>query len=322
MNILLPASKRLFRDKVYLTIGVFDGVHLGHRKIIRSLVGSARRHKVKAVILTFTPHPAAVVRPYKAPPLLLSVCHRLRLLSDTGVDRIFLARFDRAIADLTAREFMDQVVRGVFNAKALFVGENFVLGKAGKGTAGRLCELGREFGVTVTIIKNKNVDGSPVSSTRIRALVMRGKFRAASRLLGRPYSILGTVVHGDKYGRILGFPTANLDLHHEAEPPSGVYPVLARLGRRCCRGVMNIGFRPTIDPALRQRRIEVHLFNFHRKIYGKDLEVFPLAKLRNESRFKSHEHLIDQIRRDRDRAARILSTHTSLLDQLPHTPPL
>jgi len=306
MNISLPARKKLFKDKVYLTIGVFDGVHLGHQKIIGSLVRAARRHNAKAVVMTFIPHPASVVQPRKAPPLLLSLTHRLKLLADTGVDSVFVVKFDKALADVLQDRFMREVVSGVFNAKELLVGEDFRLGKDGKRGSRELCESGRLNGVKVRLIKNKKMNGRVVSSTLIRDLVVNGKFGTASRLLGRPYSLLGTVVHGDQIGRILGFPTANLNLHHEAEPPLGVYPVFVRLDKKIFRGVMNIGFRPTLFSGALQKRFEVHMFDFHGKIYGKDLEVFPLKRIRREQKFKDHEHLVARIKQDADRAAGIL----------------
>lgn len=281
-----------------LTIGIFDGVHLGHLKILRALIRKARREKKEAHVLTFSPHPSKVLHPKMAPPMLLSLEHRLKVLDDLGIDTVFVIRFDKHFACLSADGFVRHVLVDRLRVGEIFIGENFNLGHRRKGTVGVLEKLAAKYGFKMNVIECKKIGNRPVSSTLIRKFVIAGKLREASRLLGRRFSILGTVVHGDKRGHIIGFPTANLDLHHEAIPPAGVYAVFVKVDMKVYPGILNIGFRPTFKSNKTDKTVEAHIFGFHKKIYGRDLEVIFIRKIRDERHFKNRDHLKQRIGRD------------------------
>ncbi|MFH1791913.1 MAG: riboflavin biosynthesis protein RibF [Candidatus Omnitrophota bacterium] len=292
--------------KRYLAIGVFDGVHKGHQKVIRTLISEARKNGARACALTFDPHPLRVVCPGRAPLMLISLKHRIKVLRRSGISRIFVMKFDKRLARVKARDFVEKILIGRFKVKGIVVGEGFRLGRGREGTVPALRDMARTHGLYFRTVPNMRRNNEIISSTAIRRLVTEGKLREASSMLGRPYSVLGTVVHGRKQGRIMGFPTANLDLHHEAIPPSGVYAVKVLIGETMHNGILNIGFRPTFGKNAAEKTVEAHIFGFKKRIYGKDAEVFFIRKQRAERRFGDKDLLRDQIRRDADSARRIL----------------
>lgn len=300
-------TKRPVRTRnIFATIGVFDGVHLGHQKVIDALIKSSKKMRKKAACITFSPHPFRVLHPEKAPPMLISLQHRLEILSHTGVDVIFVLPFTRTLAGLSARDFIEKMIVDKLNIGRLFVGENFNLGRGREGNVRILKKLAAEYGISINVIKGKTVNKKRISSTLIRKYVIEGKLKEAQRMLGRRFSVLGNVIHGRKRGRILGFPTANLDLHHEAVPPSGAYAVFVRFDGRLLEGILNIGFRPTFMETNRERTVEVHIFGLKKQIYGKDIEVIFIERLREERHFTHKDHLRAQINKDMINARRIL----------------
>ena len=286
---------RLRRSAV--AIGVFDGVHLGHRRILAAAVAAARRRGLKAVALTMDPHPSKVLRPDRQTPLLYSLEHRLDLLKESGIGTAVVLKFDRAMARMTAGEFAERVLKERLNARAVFVGSNFRFGRGAEGDAAFLQKAGAAAGYTVRAIEPVRSGGRAISSSRIRDAVSGGRFESVSRLLGRPYGLFGTVVRGDGRGRQMGFPTLNLLLDHELLPPPGVYAVWARSGRSVRPGVFHLGPRPTFDSAA--IRAECHLLDPPVKsLYGRRFELVPVRRLRGVRRFKGPAALAAQIRRD------------------------
>lgn len=287
------------------TIGIFDGIHRGHKKILELLKERARSIKAKSCVITFDPHPSKVLHPYKTPPMLISTRHKLNLLRAEGVDMTLLINFTKDFANINPLNFVKEVLVERINVKELLVGKNFSFGKNRRGSVKGLKRLARKFKFKVQVIPPLKAGGKIISSTLIRRLIMSGKLNEAKRLMGRDISILGTVTRGTRRGRILGFPTANLDLHHEAIPPSGVYIVKIKLANKVYRGILNIGFRPTFDvKGEREPTVEVHIFNFSRSIYRKDIEVIFLKRIRGERRFKNREHLLFRIGKDIEIAKR------------------
>jgi riboflavin kinase/FMN adenylyltransferase len=256
----------------------------------------------KACVVTFEPHPLEVLRPHMTPPMLISVKHRMRLLEEEGVDMAAVINFTGDFAVMTPFCFAEEVLKKRLNAKDLLVGEDFVLGRGRAGNVKNLKRIGRRLGFNVRVIKPLKAGGQVISSTLIRRLIMSGRLENARQLLGRNVSVLGTVVRGYRRGRTIGFPTANIDPHHEAIPPSGVYAVKVKIGRKEHIGVANIGFRPTFYDAKgeKERVIEVHILDFSRLIYGKDAEVIFLKRIRQERKFKNKISLSSRIKRDID----------------------
>ena len=284
------------KQPVYLAIGVFDGVHLGHQHVITQARDAARQAGGMSVALTFDPHPIRVLRPDHAPVLLTSTAHKPALIEQLGIDACAIIHFDTAFAATTAEEFVAQISF----CRHICVGTRFHFGHNRTGNPAFLEQRAPRHGFTVNEIKPVlTPDGEMISSTAVRQHILAGNLDRAAMMLGRPFSILGTVVKGDGVGNQLGFPTANLDSHHEAFPPDGVYLTRVSVaGGKTVTGVINLGRRPTFEGRSHQRVLEVHLLDFHRDIYGQELEVIFLQKLRGEQRFADVSALKLQIAAD------------------------
>jgi riboflavin kinase/FMN adenylyltransferase len=283
---------------IFLAIGVFDGMHLGHRAVIQRALSGAKQKGGTVVAVTFDPHPARVLRPEKAPRLLTATQHKLELIAALGVEHMLVIPFTREFADMEAEQFIFQLHACCKPLREICVGYEWCFGKNRAGNLELLRRLGHELGFEEVGVPAVRADGEIVSSTLIRAAIEAGELTRAAQLLGRDYSVLGTVVKGDGIGRQLGFPTANLSTHNEQFPPNGVYAVEARIGERKLPGVVNIGVRPTISHASGERLLELHLLGFHEEIYGTDIEVFFRRFLRAEKKFDSLETLRTQITAD------------------------
>ncbi len=292
-NIKIPACGSC------VTVGVFDGVHAGHKKIISKVVALSRRLGMKSVVITFDPHPAKVLNPKSKTPSLISLDHRIRLIGELGVDLLVIVKFTKAFSSLPAGEFVRNVLAGRLRMKRILVGENFYFGRRAAAGTAALEKLSGRFKFKVITIRPIKVVGHIVSSSLIRRLITGGDLHDAAKLLSRPVSVFGTVVKGHGLAIELGFPTANINPHHEVVPPCGVYAVNARLDRKIYRGVLNIGLRPTFYSSRdKEPTIEVHLFGFKGDLYGKDIEVGFVKKIRDERKFGSKEALVEQIRAD------------------------
>jgi riboflavin kinase/FMN adenylyltransferase len=283
---------------LFLAIGVFDGVHLGHQAVIRTSAEHAKEANGTPVVVTFDPHPAKVLRPQDAPHLLTATQHKIALIRDLGVAHLLVIHFDRAFASTPAESFVRQLVENSKPLREICVGHEWSFGKNRTGNLALLQKLGAEHHFNVVGIKPVTVKATVVSSTAIRGAVEKGDFAKAAEMLGREYTILGTVKGGAHLGRKLGFPTANLSAHSEQFPPNGVYVAKAKLGGATWRGVANLGTRPTIESANPERVLEIHLFDLHRDIYGEDVEVQFVRYLRPEKKFENLDELAAQITRD------------------------
>lgn len=282
---------------ICVAIGVFDGVHRGHAALIQRVMAEAKAVGGTAVVLTFDPHPARVLRPDKAPRLLTSTAHKERLIAALGCPVLLLVKFDADFAAQTPVAFIEALARPEHDLRCLCVGHQWAFGRNRTGNVDLLRTLGVTQGFATVEIDPICSGGETVSSTRIRRAIAKGDLNTARELLGRDYTILGTVQHGAKLGVKIGFPTANLATHNEQYPPDGVYAVRVRLRDETHRGVANIGIRPTVD-GQSGRILEVHLFDYAADCYGEDMEVWFVSYLRPEKKFGSIEALKEQIARD------------------------
>jgi len=286
-----------------LAIGVFDGLHLGHRAVIERARQVASEQDGRPVVVTFDPHPIRVLRPEKAPRLLVNTEHKIRLLEDLGIEDLLLIHFDYDFCRMPAPDFASALIENARPLGGIVVGETWQFGKDRAGNLNLLRELGSRHGFRAVGVPPVEIDGQVVSSTRIRALITQGELDAAERLLGRRFSVLGDVVEGDRLGRTLGFPTANVRVGGEQFPPDGVYATAARYEDRWIPSVTNLGWRPTVKTdATPMRLLETHLLEGAPDLYGKTIEIRFDAFLRGECKFDSLEALKAQISKDAEEA--------------------
>jgi len=295
-----------------LTVGNFDGIHVGHRAIIDTVVARARALEGEAVVYTFDPHPRKVLHPERAPKLLTTLEQRLELLEAAGVDAVIVEPFTREFARTPAEVFIRDVIHARIRPLEVYVGYDFHFGRDREGSMRLLTELGPHLGFSVTIISEIVVDEGDVNSTRIRQVLAEGRVGDATAMLGRPYTIRGRVASGDRRGRILGFPTANLEPENEVLPGAGVYAGRLRLldagdppQGRVYAAVTNVGTRPTFRDG-GTVLAEAHLLDFTGDLYGRRVELSFLACLRPERRFPGVDALRAQIRADVEEARKRL----------------
>ncbi|MCS7089943.1 MAG: bifunctional riboflavin kinase/FAD synthetase [Verrucomicrobiota bacterium] len=281
-----------------VALGFFDGVHLGHQQVIRQMLAEARAHEALGVVVTFDQHPAAVVAPQRVPLLIQTRTQRLRSLAGLGPDVIWVLSFTRVLSRLSPEQFVDFLRQHWVRLRSICVGANFRFGHRRAGDVALLRELGRRHSFSVHGLSVVGLDGNVVSSTRIRQAIAGGLLDLAAQMLGRPWSVAGTVIRGDGLGRRLGFPTANLDTAGLVLPPRGVYAGRCSLDRRTFKAVLNIGYRPTVAAAQPRLQVEAHLLDFAGDLYGREIEVVVLGKLREEQKFSSLEALRCQIEAD------------------------
>jgi riboflavin kinase/FMN adenylyltransferase len=279
------------------TIGSFDGVHLGHQAVLGQLAARAAELDLPVTLVTFEPQPREYFSPEAVPPRLTRFREKLEALQNCGVQRVLVLSFNDHLAGLTPDEFIRIILLDGLDVKHLVVGDDFRFGKARAGDFALLQQTGARHGFPVVNMESYNVAGQRVSSTLVREALSRGDLAMAETLLGRPYGMCGRVAHGDKRGRTIGFPTANIHLHRTASPVDGVFAVeMSGINSEPIAGVANVGNRPTVDGT--RSLLEVHLFDFDRDIYGTHVAVCFLKKLRNEQRFDSFDELQKQIRLD------------------------
>ena len=296
-------------QEVVLTIGNFDGVHLGHQALIRQVVREARETGLRGDLLTFHPHPQSVLRA-DPPPMLTTLPLRLRLFEELGLDAAHIVPFTREFALKSARSFVVEDLLTRFRVRKLIIGYDFHFGRNREGSAELLRQLSSEHGFAFEVFPAVSLGGEKVSSSRIRAALAEADFAAAERLLGRPYSVLETVVHGEQRGRQIGFPTLNLVPGERLPLPYGVYAARVTVQGRSHDGVSNYGLRPTVGG--REPVLETYVFGFDAQVYGELAEVFPLRLLRAERKFPSLAALQAQIAADRDAAQAFLATVAAL----------
>ena len=281
-----------------LTIGNFDGVHLGHQAMLRQLRERADRLGLPAAVLTFEPHPREVFTPDQAPARLTSLREKLALLEACGVDQVYLFRFSRARAAMSADDFITRYLVQGLQTRHVIVGDDFRFGQGRKGDLALLKASGEQYGFTAEALETVEQQGDRVSSSAVREALAQGALVRAAELLGRPYAIAGRVVHGDKIGRTLGFPTANVQLKRKQVPMKGVFAVtVSGLDKRQLAGAASIGVRPTVGKGLKPV-LEVHLLDFAQDVYGAHVTVHFQHRLRDEVKFDSFDALKRQIALD------------------------
>ncbi|MFI8574637.1 bifunctional riboflavin kinase/FAD synthetase [Rossellomorea aquimaris] len=300
-------SKNDFPSLV-LALGYFDGVHRGHQRVIRAAVEKAKELKACSAVMTFDPHPSVVLgHKHKHIHYITPLEDKKEIIEELGVDYLFIVRFTSEFASLIPQDFVDQYIIGL-NALHVVAGFDYSYGRLGKGTMETLPFHSRDM-FTSTIISKLTDDDSKVSSTFIRECLKEGDVKKVRQLLGRPFKMKGTVIHGDKRGRKIGFPTANIELAYDyLTPKVGVYAVRMKIHDKWFDGVCNIGYKPTFkNPDEYSLSIEVHIFDFHASIYGEEVYIEWYERIRDEQKFSGIEELISQIQKDKDKAIHYFS---------------
>jgi len=287
-----------------VTIGNYDGLHLGHQAIIKQVIERARGEGGEAVVLTFEPHPVKFLHPELQIPLITPNRKKMLLLEQFGIDCTINLPFTMDVARMSAEEFIEKIVLDRIAPRWLVIGFNFTFGKGRRGTAADLKKMGERLGFEVEVIPPFTVDDTVVSSTRIRELITEGRVAEANRMLGRDFFILGTVIHGHARGKGLGFPTANLEITSDLYPKKGVYAATVILGEETYSGVVNIGTNPTFGDE--KFAVEVFLFDYEGDLYDKVLQVALVDRLRDEQTFPSPDALVRQMEKDIHKAKKIL----------------
>jgi len=288
------------RPPTAMTIGNFDGVHLGHQQILRRVVERAEKSNWMSAVLTFFPHPARVLRPQQAPPLLATLDQRLAAFGAAKIDAALVLNFDRALAQVTAEDFVQRYLVETMRAKAVLVGETFRFGHRQAGDVNLLRELGNRWGFEVDVVPPVTMEGVAVSSTAVREAVRDGRMEDARKLLGRPYALAGQIRPGTGQGRKLVVPTLNLASDQELLPKMGVYAAEVALDGKVYRAATNVGVRPTFDGA--RTTVESHLLDFNESRISGPVEVRFLTRLRDEKKFSGPEALREQVLKDIERA--------------------
>ncbi len=294
-------------DKSILTLGNFDGLHIGHQELVRMIISRAKEVGALSMVVTFRPHPLKILAPEKCPPLISIYEEKIRLFEKLGIDVLVKIPFTMEFSTMSPEDFVRDILCGTLGASEIFVGYNYRFGKGREGDIRKLRSLGEKYGFTVREVAQIAVDGEVISSTRIRTLIKNGDVGHAAKLLGRAYAIAGIVVRGDGRGKGLGFPTANIAPKHSLVPPDGVYAVRLVVREKVYDGIANIGMRPTFSK--KTVAIEVNVFNFNEDIYGEDISLYFIKKIRDEKKFRSAGALVTQIRSDIEVAREILAAH-------------
>ena len=291
-----------------LTIGNFDGVHLGHQAIFRMLIDRARERQGTSIVFTFMPHPLRVLAPERAPKLLSTYKDKFKLIENAGIDIIICANFTKEFANMPAEDFVNYFLCQILGVKEIFIGSNYLFGKGRKGSPELLKEIGGKCGFTVTVVDEIKINNSVPSSSGIRTLIAKGKVDEASILLGRPYSVEGIVIEGAKRGKnILNMPTANLLTANELLPKDGVYAVAVEINGKKYGGATNIGFNPTFGD--KNFSFETHILDFNGELLGKTLKISFIRRIRDEIKFLNAEALANQLRKDIENIRDVLKSH-------------
>jgi len=292
-------------SEVLLSVGVFDGVHAGHRYLLKELKQRAAEHGLLSAVVTFDPHPQSVLHPHDRLLWLSDVEDRIKTIKELGIDIVALLTFTPEVAQLSAKEFM-YLLKERLKMRGIMVGHDFALGRHREGDIDLLRSLGRDMGFSVEVIPSYTVNGEVVSSTLIRQALAQGDMRKVRRLMGHYFRLGGRVVSSDKRGRALGFPTANLDVKpQQALPGDGTYATIAQVDGVQFLSATNVGIRPTFGEG--RRRVETHLLNYKGDLYGKQISVEFVQKLRDERRFRSSQELKAQIEKDVRQAETVLA---------------
>lgn len=303
MEIILGIDqlKRPFKNAV-VTLGNFDGVHLGHQTIFRKVKEEAQKNKGEAVVITFEPHPLKVLSPEAYPSLLTPFRKKMMLIEKTGIDAVLCIEFTQSFSKISPFEFINNILIEKVKAKKIVVGYNYHFGRKQRGNVEILKQVCKLFQVDVEVMGPLRIGSTTVSSSKIRELIKEGEVEEASKLLGRNYLVIGKVVQGAKRGQTLGFPTANLEISEDLYPKKGVYAVEVVWNQQRFNGLANVGMNPTfLSPQGKEERslsIEVYILNFHQDLYGEEIQINFRRRIRDETRFDSPAELMEQIRKD------------------------
>ena len=297
-------------EKTIVTIGTFDGIHIGHKKILKNLITTAREEGKKSVLLTFFPHPRMVLQKDKTILLLNTLDEKSVLLEKMGLDFLIIHPFSKEFSRLTALEFVRDILVNKLNTSRLIIGYDHHFGKNREGNIHQLKEYSLLYDFKIEEIPAQDIDDVSVSSTKIRKALKEGNLKTANNYLGYYYMLSGTVVNGKKLGGTIGFPTANIEIKepYKLIPSRGVYIIRTRINGDLYNGIMNIGFNPTVLG--KHQTIEAHLFDFNENIYGEKIKIEFLYFLREEQKFKSVEELVTQLNIDKENAISFLSNNT------------
>jgi riboflavin kinase/FMN adenylyltransferase len=303
MEIIL-GIERLRRSLVnpVVTLGNFDGVHMGHQKIFERVKEEASKIHGEAVVITFEPHPLKILSPKQCPPLLTPFRKKMMLIEKSGIETVLCIEFSLAFSEIAPLEFIKNILVEKVRVRKVVIGYNYHFGKKQGGDAKTLKEAGKLYHFEVEVMGPLEIDQTIVSSSKIRELIKNGRVEDASKLLGRDYPVIGKVVKGSKRGQTLGFPTANLEISDELYPNKGVYAVEVVWNQQVFNGLANVGFNPTFLPARPEEEaalsLEVYILNFNQMIYGDEIQINFRRRIRDEVRFGSTSSLIDQIQKD------------------------
>jgi len=299
--------KKIFQNAV-LAIGVFDGVHIGHQKLIRMAVERAKAIKGEAVVMTFSPHPVQILHPQNYLPYVVSLSHRLKLIEHLDVAACVVVRFTKKFSQLSPQQFVKRYLMDSIQPKEVFVGDDFRFGQNRQGTLELFEAAGRQYGFKVNAISSVQGGDKKIGSSRIRQLILNGKLRLAARFLGRDVSVMGKVVRGDGRGKLLGYPTANIRPDNEVIPPVGVYAVRVLIDDKKMKGMANVGHCPSFKKEVEAVNIETHIFDFSESLYDKDIIIEFIKKIRSEKKFSSENKFIAQLKRDEIKSRLILGS--------------
>jgi len=291
---------------IALTLGFFDGVHRGHKLLIDKLIKTAKEIHGISVVLTFDSHPLRIIAPDKLPPKIMTLTQRLEYLEKLGVDKTIVQPFDEKFAEITADDFLNEIIKKRIKAKAIIGGYDCHFGKNRKGNLNYLKNFAKENNLIFHEVQPLTIDNTIVSSTEIRKAIQNGDFTRAEKFLGKPWTIRALVVKGHRIGRILGFPTANLDVDFLTLPKQGVYAAFATIDDTKYNAIMYVGTRPTFDDNLADLVCEVYIMGFSDDLYGKKLTVHPIKRIREDIKFNSTDELKKQISADVNKSFEIL----------------
>lgn len=307
MKIYTDLSNYASKNKTFVTIGTFDGVHVGHQKVLSNLINSAKKDNATAVLLTFFPHPRMVLQKDTSIKLINTIDERIKLLEKTGLDTLVIHEFTKDFAEKTALDFVKNVLVDNLKISKLIIGYDHRFGKNREGNFEQLTAFGKTFGFEVSKIPQQEIDNITISSTKIRKAIELGNIEEANRYLGYAFMLTGEIVKGNNLGEKIGFPTANLAIKetYKLLPKTGSYVVKSELENETVYGMMNIGFNPTVKG--KTQTIEIHFFNFNKDLYGKNIQIDVLKFLRDEQKFDSVEDLKNQLEKDKQKSLEIIN---------------
>ncbi|MBF0384586.1 MAG: bifunctional riboflavin kinase/FAD synthetase [Candidatus Omnitrophica bacterium] len=302
--------KVLNKKGLVLAIGVFDGVHRGHQRLLKEVVKTAKRLCYVSGVITFDPHPIQILNPAAALPLVIPLKERLKLIASLGIKACMVVNFTKSLSGQSGGEFLEKYILSRFALKAIIVGEDFRFG-SGKGSSiDDMIRIGKEKGFAVKVVKLSRKRKHKIGSSTVRHHISLGELSEARKLLGRSYSVFGKVEKGYGRGKVMGFPTANISSEGIVLPPDGVYAVFVRIDKEIYSGMASIGYRPTFESSKTDRNIEVFIFDFSRDIYKKEIEIIFAKRLRDEVKFASSADLIAEMKKDKIAASKILKRIT------------